>query len=90
MKVTNSITPTSQSSKDTVRRRSNEISKVRKVLSLGDESEQMVDKMKLIPKAERNKLMKEANFNVQIPPEEGLAMKADLRLPWNKLRIMRR
>ena len=26
--------------------------------------------------------MKEANFHVSIPPEQGLAMKADLCIPW--------
>ena len=46
--------------------------------------------MGLIPKEERNDLMKEANFNVHVLPEEGLAMKADLCLPWKKLRLMRR
>ena len=90
MKVTKSSTPSSKCSKDTLRRRSNEISKVREILSVGDTSEQMVNEMKRIPREERNELMREANFNVHIPAEEGLAMKADLGLTWNKLRLMRR
>ena len=69
MKVTNSTTPTSQCSGHTVWCRRNEILQVRKVLSLGDESEQMADEIKLIPKAERNELMKQASFNIQVPPE---------------------
>ena len=46
--------------------------------------------MRLIPKEERNDLMKEANFNVYVLPEEALAMKADLCLPCKKLRLTRR
>jgi hypothetical protein len=46
--------------------------------------------MRMIPREERNSLMKEANFHINVSPEEGLAMKADLCLPWKKLRIMRR
>lgn len=30
------------------------------------------------------------NFLVRIPAEKSVAMKADLNIPWNKLRIMRR
>jgi hypothetical protein len=48
------------------------------------------DEMRMIPREERNSLMKEANFHINVSPEEGLAMKADLCLPWKKLRIMRR
>ena len=31
-----------------------------------------------------------AGLTIDIPPEQGLAMKADLALPWNKLRVVRR
>ena len=90
MKVTATSTPSSKCSKHTIRRQSHEISKVRQALSVGDVTQQMADETRLLPKEERNELMKEANFNVYIPPEEGLAMKADLCLPWKKLRLMRR
>lgn len=87
MKITKSTTPSSKCSRDTLRHRSNEISKVREILSVGDTNEQIVNEMKQIPKDERSDLMREANFHVHIP---ALAMKADLCLPWKKLRIMRR
>jgi hypothetical protein len=90
MKITNSSIPSSKSSTSTLRRRSNEMSRVRKVLSVGDESVQMSQEIRMIPKEERNELMKNANFHIVVPPEEGLAMKADLCLPWKKLRMMRR
>ena len=34
--------------------------------------------------------MRELNFTIDISPEQCLGMKADLCLPWNKLRQMRR
>lgn len=90
MKVTKSTTPSGKCSKDTLRRRTNEIAKVREVISGGDTAQQMRNEMKRIPKEERTELMQEAGFHVHIPAEEGLAMKADLCLPWNKMRVMRR
>ncbi len=41
-------------------------------------------------KAERGKLLEDAKFTIDIPPQCGLAMKADLKLPWAKLRVLRR
>ncbi len=90
MKVTNSAIPSSKSSEETKRRRTQEISRIRDRLSVGDAKEQKIAEMKSLSKKERNDLMKEANFQITIPPEQGLAMKADLCLPWNKLRVMRR
>ena len=90
IKIPNSDIPTSESSKYTKRRRSNQISKIRKQLSLGDSEEQMADELKVLPAEEREKLMKTANFIITVPPEQGLAMKSDLCLPWRKLRLMRR
>ena len=90
MKVTSSSVPSGESSQDTRRRRSHEMSRIRDELSKGDIQQQMADEMKLLPRDERDTLMKEAKFNIYVPPEQGLAMKADLCLPWKKLRIMRR
>lgn len=57
---------------------------------MGDSIVQMGKEVKMLPKDERAALMKEANFTISIPPEQGLALKADLNIPWNKLRVMRR
>ena len=38
--------------------------------------------LKSLKSVEREELMKEANFHVSIPPKQGLAMKADLCIPW--------
>ena len=50
----------------------------------------MVDEMKILPKEEREQLMKDANFSVYVPPEQGLGLKADLCIPWKNLRMMKR
>ena len=38
----------------------------------------------------RKKLLNNADFNTEISPQEALAMKVNLHLSWNKLRIMRK
>ncbi len=43
-----------------------------------------------LTKEERQTLLADGGFGVEIPAEKGLAMKADLAIPWNKLRIIRR
>lgn len=64
--------------------------KIRDTLSKGESSIQLKYELKSLTSVEREELMKEANFQVSIPPEQGLAMKADLCIPWKKLRLMRR
>ena len=39
---------------------------------------------------ERQKLLREGGFTLDVPADHGLAMKAELRIPWNKLRDLRR
>ena len=90
MKVTNSSVRSGESSRDTARRRSQELSKIRERLSSGDSEHQMADELKMLPKQVREELIKELKFTVHIPADKNLAMKADLCLPWNKLRVMRR
>ena len=43
-----------------------------------------------VTKAEREELLGDAQLPVVIPTDQALAMKADLAIPWNKLRILRR
>ena len=66
------------------------MSRIREQFSLGDSKEQMACELKVLRREERESLMKEAGFTLSVPPDQGLAMKADLCLPWRKLRIMRR
>ena len=73
-----------------MRRRSHEIANLRKIVSKDDSTVQLQREIQVMPREERKQLLKEANFEAEIPPDHGLAMKADLCLLWNKLRVLRR
>lgn len=49
-----------------------------------------MDEIKMIPGDDKQSLMKELNFSVYVSEEQNLAMKADLGLPWSKIRLMKR
>lgn len=66
------------------------MSAVRNAISGGGVSQQLQDEMAVLTEEERQEFLVSANSATQITPEETLAMKADLALPWRKLRIMRR
>uniref|UniRef100_A0A1X7V618 Uncharacterized protein n=1 Tax=Amphimedon queenslandica TaxID=400682 RepID=A0A1X7V618_AMPQE len=44
----------------------------------------------MMTKEEQNEILKELDFKIEVSPEQCLGMKADLCLPWKKLRLMRR
>ncbi len=79
MGLTNTNVPSGESSHDTKRGRYLELSRVRNRLSRGDVSQQLAEEMKMLPREERRKLMREAKFAVHDPPEQGLVIKADLK-----------
>ena len=66
------------------------MSKQREDLSGGESQHQMVDEIRMTSKEEREEIMKELNFIIDVSPEQCLGMKAELCLPWKKLRLMRR
>ena len=82
--------PTAKASASTVRRRSHEIDSVRKRTSGEDESAQLTDEILSRPRKEKQvlvkSLMEESNFRVEVPASVSLALKADLHIPWSKLR----
>ena len=51
---------------------------------------QMASEIKALTTAERESLLQNAQLPIVIPTDHALAMKADLGIPWNKLRILRR
>jgi len=51
---------------------------------------QMCDEMKILSRADKMAVLKDLEFKVEIPALTGVSMKADLGVPWNKLRIMKR
>ena len=65
---------------------------VREGLSGGKQGahRQLVDELNATDYEERQKILKEAGITPEISPGEGLAMKAELALPWRKLQHLRR
>ena len=65
---------------------------VREIVSGGSSTVQFVDEAQARASAEREKLLEglQGGVKVVIPASDSLAMKADLILPWHKLRIVRR
>ena len=82
--------PTSEASRKTINRRTQQIGQIRSNISGGESSNQLQEEVRCLPKEERQKLLREGGFTIDIPPEHGLAMKADLALPWSKLRVVTR
>ena len=80
---------TAIASNKTVRRRSSELEDIRATMCK-DSKAQLQAEVKGLPAEERKKLLLSAGITLDIPPEKGLAMKADLAIPWNKLRTIRR
>lgn len=63
---------------------------MRDLVSAGDARSQLQAEIRHLTKEERQRLLVDAGFTLDIPPGQGLAMKADLGIPWNKLRTIRR
>ena len=63
---------------------------VRAKVSGGAAAEQLKDELAVLTEAERRELLVAADCSAEITADETLAMKADLVLPWKKMRIMRR
>ena len=82
--------PTADASKRTVERRSEVLSAMRQIASGGDTSAQFAAEVKSLSQVEREDLLQQAQLPVVIPADHALVMKADLGIPWTKLRILRR
>ena len=65
------------------------MSTVRENVSGGGATQQLRDEMATLTEAERQELLS-SDCTAHITSDEALAMKADLVLPWRKMRIMRR
>ena len=93
LKIVKITSPRGEScSERTTRRRVHEMSQCRAVItsSISSSSSLLEREITTLAKAERQALLQGAGVVVNIPPEEGLAMKADLALPWSRMRDIRR
>lgn len=59
---------------------------VRAMVIGGTSSELLQEEVHALTKEERQKLLNDGGFSLEIPVEKGLAMKVALAIPWNKLR----
>ena len=80
MKVRGRVT-SSEVSPKTMHPRCVEMSTVRVVVSGGSLSVLLQEEVHALNKEERQKLLTDGSFGVEIPAERGLAMKADLAIP---------
>ena len=79
--------------KETIRTRTAELGKHRHLISGGAEVAQLTEEVKTCTSAEREQILTELHkggFKVQVPTHQILGMKADLIIPWCKLREVRR
>lgn len=74
----------------TVQQRSKILSVVRKVASNDDSNTQLGLEIKALSKSEREDLLKNVQLPITVPADHALAIKADLALPWSKLRVLRK
>ena len=82
-----------EASRRTIKRRTHELQQVREFISGGRDAahQQLASEVLQLSRVERKELVKEAGLVASdLPVEHGLAMKADLGLPWNKVRTLRR
>ncbi len=81
-----------QTSTQTVRARTSRLVHVRESLSGGKTGAKrhLVDELVATDAAVREGILKEAGITPCISAGEGLAMKAELALPWERLRVLRR
>ena len=82
----------SQATSKTVLARTKELNQHREVLSGGEQGFQLAKEVKACSLEEREQILMElqSGIKVVIPTSHALAMKADLGIPWSKLRAIRR
>ena len=80
----------SEASSKTLARRTQTLSRLRVSISGGDTSTQLQSEIHALSPEERKEVLKEAQLPIEIPPEHALALKADLGIPWAKMRHISR
>ena len=83
----------STASKETIRTRTAELGKHRHLTSRGADIVQLQQEVKACASTDRNHIFSELHkggFKVEVPVHQILGMKADLNIPWTKLREVRR
>ncbi len=80
-----------EASSRTVKRRARVLETVREVTSGGDGTSQLAAEVNCLTKVQREELLQQVQLlPLAIPVDHALAMKADLSIPWTKLRVLLR
>ena len=87
MKLTMTTVSSTDACSKTIRRRSSELEQQR---SGGADLVQLKAEVKGRSLEEKKALLADLEFKIELPALTGLALKADLCLPWNKMRTMKR
>ena len=90
MVVPHATVESSKASQKTRSRRTKLINQFRAVVTANDTVSQLQCEVRGLGKEARQELLRSAGVTLEIPPEAGLAMKADCSLPWLRLRKIRR
>ncbi len=90
MQVAGCRVSSSKASTRTVKRRTEVLGSVRKFVSGNDSSAQFAAEVSCLTQSQREELLRQVQLPLVIPVDHTLAMKADLAIPWTKLRILRR
>ena len=91
MKITQPRTSTFTASARTIKRRCIEMQTVREVVSQGESSALLRRELHYLSDTDRQALLNEASVVSRIgAPQEALAIKAGMGMPWAKLRLLRR
>ena len=83
----------SSATKETIRLRTAEISKHRHLASEGADVFQLQEEFRARTHVEREQILStlhNGGFKVEVPVHQILGLKADLHIPWTKLREVRR
>ena len=92
VRITKGQTPSDHAAGSTISQRTHEINQLRQLVSGGSVGSQQADELRHLRKEERDHLLCDAGLMPQgkLGQGAGLALKADLHLPWFKLRKLRR
>lgn len=80
----------SEASTRTVKRRAEVLDTLREFSSGNDSSAQFAAEINYLSQPQREELLQQVQLPFVIPADHALAMKADLAIPWTKLRVLRR
>ena len=89
MRVSKPRVDSGAATRETIRIRTAELSKHRHLTSGGADTVQLQDEVRACSPAEREQILSELYngwFKVEVPVRQILGMKADLNIPWTKLR----